>query len=214
MKNILKLKHVGCLLGVVAFFVPGLILAEDEANTFDSFNLFNSGGWAAGDPLTITGSIIGIVLSFVGLIFLILIIYAGFMLIFADGEEGKVTSARKIITSAVIGLIVTLAAYGIAYVVFSNINSDANQNNDNPECSGTCKADCSSDEKDLGMGPCTKVPGQHCCTKATQTGGACQSSNGSCIADKGFFGTKVCNEDSGKTNLGQMDCGANYHCCK
>jgi len=59
------------------------------------------------------GKIVGAVLAFVGIIFFVLIIYGGFMWMTAGGDEQKVTKAKDLITQAVIGLIIVLAAYAI-----------------------------------------------------------------------------------------------------
>lgn len=59
------------------------------------------------------GQIVGAVLAFVGIIFFVLIIYGGFMWMTAGGDEQKVTKAKDLITQAVIGLIIVLAAYAI-----------------------------------------------------------------------------------------------------
>lgn len=59
------------------------------------------------------GNIIGTVLSFVGVIFLILIIYGGISWMFSAGNDQKVEKAKSIIINAVIGLIIVFAAYFI-----------------------------------------------------------------------------------------------------
>lgn len=59
------------------------------------------------------GSVIGIVLSFVGVIFLLLMIYAGISWMTASGNQEKVTKAKDLIINAIIGLIIVLAAYAI-----------------------------------------------------------------------------------------------------
>lgn len=59
------------------------------------------------------GSIIGIALSFIGVIFLILMIYAGISWMTASGNQEKVTKAKDLIINAIIGLIIVLAAYAI-----------------------------------------------------------------------------------------------------
>ncbi len=61
----------------------------------------------------IIGKIIGAVLAFVGIIFFVLIIYGGFTWMFSRGNEQDVEKAKNLITSAVIGLIIVLAAYAI-----------------------------------------------------------------------------------------------------
>jgi cytochrome bd-type quinol oxidase subunit 2 len=61
--------------------------------------------------------VITTVLSFLGVIFLVLAIYAGFTWMTARGNEEKVADARSTLTNAVIGLVVVLAAYAISYYV-------------------------------------------------------------------------------------------------
>lgn len=63
-------------------------------------------------------SYIKIILSFIGVIFLILMIYGGFIWMFARGNDTEVDKAKNIIKNAVIGLILISLAYAITMVVF------------------------------------------------------------------------------------------------
>ncbi len=65
----------------------------------------------------IIGRVVGVVLSFVGVIFLLLIIYAGFTWMLARGNEADVKKAKDLMYDAVIGLIIILAAYAITAFV-------------------------------------------------------------------------------------------------
>ena len=65
------------------------------------------------------GGIIRAVLSVIGVLFLVLTIYAGFLWMTAAGNEDKVSTAKKIITSSMIGLVIIAAAYGITALVFT-----------------------------------------------------------------------------------------------
>ena len=86
--------------------------------------------FAAGfDPSEETDGVAGIIslvikafLSLLGIIFVILIILAGYNWMTASGNEEKVTKAKDTITRAIIGLIITVSAYAITYFVFSNLN--------------------------------------------------------------------------------------------
>ena len=72
----------------------------------------------------IAGRVINIVLSFVGIIFLILIIYGGFIWMTAGGSEEKVGTAIKIFTAASFGLLIVIAAHLITrYIGTAFINS-------------------------------------------------------------------------------------------
>lgn len=65
----------------------------------------------------IIGAFIALALSFVGLIFLILMIYGGFIWMTAGGNDMKVIKAKKIIVQATIGVIIVLSAYAITTFV-------------------------------------------------------------------------------------------------
>jgi len=66
----------------------------------------------------IIGALIGTFLSLLGVIFLILIIYGGFIWMTSAGNENKVLQAKMILTRAIVGLIIILSAYSITTFVF------------------------------------------------------------------------------------------------
>ena len=72
-----------------------------------------------------TANIISSVLALLGVAFLGLMIYGGIMWMTAEGNDDKVVKARKIIDGAIIGLIITLAAYAISYFVVSAFANQA-----------------------------------------------------------------------------------------
>lgn len=59
------------------------------------------------------------VLALIGVIFLVLMIYAGYNWMIARGEEEKVEKAKDTITRAIIGLIIVVGAYAIWGFVFN-----------------------------------------------------------------------------------------------
>jgi len=67
------------------------------------------------------GSIIGLVLSFIGVIFLILMIFAGLSWMTANGSQEKVNKAKDLMINAIIGLVIVLAAYAITAFVGNNL---------------------------------------------------------------------------------------------
>lgn len=71
-------------------------------------------------PLKI-GNVIEVVLAFVGVLFLILMIYGGYIWMMARGNEQETEKAKKIIQNALIGIVVVLAAYAITtYIALEN----------------------------------------------------------------------------------------------
>lgn len=70
------------------------------------------------DPASIiVGQVISIVLSFLGIILLGLLIYGGFIWMTARGEEEKVEKAKQIITQAIVGIVIIMAAYAVSFFI-------------------------------------------------------------------------------------------------
>lgn len=93
-------------------------------------------GYEEGDIGNITGQIINTALQLVGIIFLGLTVYAGYLWMTAQGEESQIEKAQKIITGAVIGLVITMSAYAITTLVtkkFSGGPQGGNPTLDGPE---------------------------------------------------------------------------------
>ncbi len=63
------------------------------------------------------GGIVNVVLSFLGIVFVILVILGGYQWMTAGGNEEQVSKAKDRIKNAVIGLIVVTSAYAIWMVV-------------------------------------------------------------------------------------------------
>lgn len=57
-----------------------------------------------------------------GIVFLVLMIYAGFLWMTAAGDPGKVTKAKSLMGNAIIGLIVILLAYGFTQFIYEAIS--------------------------------------------------------------------------------------------
>ena len=62
-------------------------------------------------------------LGLLGIIFIVLVVWAGYNWMTAGGNEDKVSKAKTTLTRAIIGLIITVSAYAITYFVFGAINS-------------------------------------------------------------------------------------------
>ncbi len=70
------------------------------------------------------GKIISAVLAFLGVAFLILMIYGGYIWMMARGNEQEIEKAKNIIKNALIGLVVVLAAYAVTWFITSKIYYD------------------------------------------------------------------------------------------
>jgi len=76
-------------------------------------------GLASKSVPQIVGSIIAVLLSMLGIIFFVLLVYGGALWMTSYGNEQKVTKAKDLIINAVIGLVVILAAYAISSFVIN-----------------------------------------------------------------------------------------------
>ncbi len=76
------------------------------------------------DPRTIAASVIKIFLSFLGIIFVILMVLAGYRWMTAGGNEDEVSKAKSQITAAIIGFMIIMAAYAITLLVFGDFRKE------------------------------------------------------------------------------------------
>ena len=89
----------------------------NQTNAFRESSGFAASQGEAGLATIIAGGI-QIVLSLLGILFIILMIISGFKWMTAGGNEEQVTKARKNITSAIFGLFIILAAYAVTWFIF------------------------------------------------------------------------------------------------
>ncbi|PLX26793.1 hypothetical protein C0583_05855 [Candidatus Parcubacteria bacterium] len=73
------------------------------------------------DPRNIAANIINLMLGFLGILAVVLILFGGFKWMTAAGNEDKVTEAKRLLVSGVIGLVIILAAYALAAFVLDAI---------------------------------------------------------------------------------------------
>jgi uncharacterized membrane protein YwzB len=71
------------------------------------------------DPIKLAGDIIGTALTMIGIVFTVLMIYAGYLWMTAQGNEEQIGKAKKIIINSVIGIIITALAYTISSFVLT-----------------------------------------------------------------------------------------------
>lgn len=108
---------------LLPLFLPAAVQAIDIGDIEEEMQEVGDTGFGtSGGPQDITttiGTIISVVLGILGIIFLVLAVYAGFLWMTSQGNEEKVKKAQQILTTSVIGLVITLAAYAIADFVVS-----------------------------------------------------------------------------------------------
>jgi len=81
---------------------------------------------ATADPRTAVIGLIALIMTFLGIIAVVMVLYGGFVWLTAAGNEENVSRAKKIITAAIIGLVIILAAYLIINFVEENVSNALN----------------------------------------------------------------------------------------
>ncbi len=131
--TIKKLLFVFCSLFVVSFLLaPSFVFA-------DNYGLDTAAGEAGLKTMAISkksifdvvGDVVSIGLSLIGIVFFLLMLYAGFKWMMAMGKSEDAEKAKETIEAAAIGLIIVLAAYAIATFVFKGLGiSDSTKTTD------------------------------------------------------------------------------------
>ena len=121
------------ILGIFVFslLAPALMLAAMPVVHAQGINLgtnfvTNEINFATGDPREAALSLVKLLMTFLGIIAVVIILYGGFLWMTAAGNEDKVDQSKKLILAAVIGLIVILSAYLIIEFVVTNVSNALN----------------------------------------------------------------------------------------
>lgn len=109
-----------CLAGTALIALP---LVHAAGGNFGLDTAAGSAGLKKTDLLITAGNLIKTLLSYLGILFLLLTLYAGFLYMTAQGDEKKVKKATDIIKSAVTGLIIVAASYTLTSFVLGTVTN-------------------------------------------------------------------------------------------
>lgn len=112
------------LLSVGAFVVSHPAFAQVQTGLEATAKSAFGGASLQSDPAVIIGALMKTVLSYVGIIFMALVVYGGILWMFAAGNDQKVEKAKSILTSAVIGLVIISAGYAITSFVLTQLQAN------------------------------------------------------------------------------------------
>ncbi|MFA6919159.1 MAG: hypothetical protein WC244_03575 [Patescibacteria group bacterium] len=111
------------LIVILTFFVLGVTTFVSNAYGATYRTGLDSLGSSLGlqpNISTFVGGIIIGILGFIGVVALILVIYAGFTWLMSQGDPTKITKAKNIMIWAVVGLVVIFASYAIVQFIIFN----------------------------------------------------------------------------------------------
>lgn len=114
----MRLKRYLFPTAVTAAFVLAFVLIPDAMAQFGLDEAAGKAGLKSDRTVPgIIGNLIKAALSFVGTIFLLLMLYAGFLYLTAQGDSKKVDQAKQLIKGAIIGVVIIASAYAITDLV-------------------------------------------------------------------------------------------------
>ncbi|MDP3900430.1 MAG: hypothetical protein Q8Q23_05105 [bacterium] len=116
MKNFYKKIIIILFLAGIFFGMATVVLAQNTGleETAGAAGLLDTG---IDNLPQLIGTVIGAALALIGAVFLLLMLYGGFIWMLARGNDQEVTRAKNIIISAIYGIIIIVGAYAITYYV-------------------------------------------------------------------------------------------------
>lgn len=109
--------------GAVAISAIALPMVSMAAGVDLGLNYATAIGLGTQDVRTTVSNVIKAFMGLLGIVAVIIILLGGFKWMTAGGNEEKVSEAKKLIISGIIGLVIILSAYAIAqFVVGAIIN--------------------------------------------------------------------------------------------
>jgi len=75
----------------------------------------------ASDIPSAVGVVVAGALAFIGIIFFVLVLWAGFIWMTARGDTAKIDKSKNILEGAIVGILLVSAAYAIANFIFGTV---------------------------------------------------------------------------------------------
>ncbi|MDP3995511.1 MAG: Ig-like domain-containing protein [bacterium] len=123
-----RMLFMACLASAAFLFVAAVpALAQNTPDTIQNFGLdsefSNVAVQSDRDIKEIAARVINIGLGFLGIVAVIIILYAGYLWMTAAGNEEQVAKAKLVMRNAVIGLVIIFMSWGIATFVIRQLGS-------------------------------------------------------------------------------------------
>ncbi|RLC39035.1 hypothetical protein DRH27_00730 [Candidatus Falkowbacteria bacterium] len=129
MKNSKTEKFKYLIIFIILFLFQISFVYADNLNNWQE-NLEDTAGFEGAGYKTedvsfevYVGVITRTALSLLGIVFILLMVYGGYLWMTDRGNNDQVDKAKKLITAAVIGLIIVVGAYVISYFVVEKLTT-------------------------------------------------------------------------------------------
>ena len=131
----LSIKLILPSLFLIASLWPLIPVKADNLTASSAFGYFFDGAQTTANKMGYTASttdgtslllnkisfLISFLLGLLGVIFIILTIYGGFLWMTAAGNEKQVDTAKNIMTRAITGLVIVMLAYAISFFIIKRL---------------------------------------------------------------------------------------------
>ncbi len=119
------MKKIYITVFMLSLLVPAFMMMPVHAQDLDLGTNYvtNEINFATGDPRTAAVSLVKLMMTFLGIIAVVIMLFGGFKWMTAAGNEDKVDEAKKLIGAGIIGLIIILAAFLIVNFVVTNVSN-------------------------------------------------------------------------------------------
>lgn len=117
-----------------SFFVPSFAYAQIGDSAAEA--VASSAGFSTSSVYEILGTLINVFLGLLGVVFLLLVLYAGFLWMTAGGDDKQVDKAKKMLINATVGLVITLSAYAITTFIVNWISEGTGLNGNGSSSNG------------------------------------------------------------------------------
>lgn len=114
------LKHLIVFVFLLAIALPAFAQPNLGIQYTRNLNLANA------DPRVAAVSLVKLLMTFLGIIAVVIILLGGFKWMTAAGNEDKVSEAKKLIGAGIIGLVIILSAFLIVNFVVTNVSTALN----------------------------------------------------------------------------------------
>lgn len=108
-----------CVLALCVLAAAHPALAQDASSQLEA--VAAGGGLPTTNIAIIVARIIRVFLGTLGIIFTVIILYAGFVYMTAQGDDNKIKTAKNMIKNGVIGMIICLSAFSITQFILSRL---------------------------------------------------------------------------------------------
>ncbi len=191
-------RKIGRFFLLLLFVVGGFLLARNVlALDVGTNEITNTIGLGSEDPRKIISRVINVAMMFLGIVAVVIIIFAGFKWMTSQGNEEKIEDAKKILKAGVIGLVIILASWGIAAFILNRLlGATGNQGGTGPGGNSTSTLPCTGNGcAGMACDDLPLVPGCNYSTSSCQAGLACNP--GSCTCQPCPPGNPSCGTNPG-----------------